>query len=231
MEAGELGLYMFFVCMFTTLLQHPTSPVRHLVPTAIVRRAIMGLLVGSTVVAIILTPWGKQSGGHFNPAIALTFYRLGKVEFWDTLFYVTAQFTGAAGGVGNSRLPASRFDSRRCCAVRSDGARHIWQRRGARGRSEHLFHPDDCHPVCLKSRSAGAIHSLCGGSPVRHLYNLRNTTFRDKHESSANLRLSFPRRLLASDMGLFSLRLLWVCSPAPRSFCGFAAEFRPIARS
>lgn len=99
MEAGELGLYMFLVCMFTTLLQHPTSPVRHLVPTAIVRRAIMGLLVGSTVVAIILTPWGKQSGGHFNPAIALTFYRLGKVEFWDTLFYVTAQFTGAAGGV------------------------------------------------------------------------------------------------------------------------------------
>ena len=99
MEAGELGLYMFLVCMFTTLLQHPTSPVRHLVPTAIVRRAIMGLLVGSTVVAIILTPWGKQSGGHFNPAITLTFYRLGKVEFWDTLFYVTAQFTGAAGGV------------------------------------------------------------------------------------------------------------------------------------
>ena len=60
MEAGELGLYMFLVCMFTTLLQHPTSPVRHLVPTAIVRRAIMGLLVGSTVVAIILTPWGNS---------------------------------------------------------------------------------------------------------------------------------------------------------------------------
>jgi len=100
MEAGELALYMFLVCAFDTLLQHPTSPVRHFVASAIVRRAIMGLLVGSTVVAIILTPWGKQSGGHFNPAVTLTFYRLGKVAFWDTLFYVAAQFAGAAGGVG-----------------------------------------------------------------------------------------------------------------------------------
>ncbi len=75
-------------------------PVRHFIANAFVRRAIMGLLVGSAVVAIILTPWGKQSGGHFNPAVTLTFYRLEKVAFWDTLFYVTAQFAGAAGGVG-----------------------------------------------------------------------------------------------------------------------------------
>jgi aquaporin Z len=100
MEAGELALYMFLVCAFDTLLQHPTSLVRSLIASAVVRRFIMGLLVGSTVVAIILTPWGKQSGGHFNPAVTLTFYRLGRVAFWDTLFYVAAQFTGAAGGVG-----------------------------------------------------------------------------------------------------------------------------------
>ena len=100
MEAGELALYMFLVCAFATLLQHPTSLVRHFITSTVVRRAIMGLLVGSTVIAIILTPWGKQSGGHFNPAVTLTFYRLGKVAFWDTLFYVTAHFTGAAGGVG-----------------------------------------------------------------------------------------------------------------------------------
>jgi aquaporin Z len=59
----------------------------------------MGLLVGSAVVAIIMTPWGQQSGGHFNPAITLTFYRLGKLALWDTLFYVAAQFAGAVGGV------------------------------------------------------------------------------------------------------------------------------------
>jgi Major intrinsic protein len=50
-------------------------------------------------VAIIMTPWGKQSGGHFNPAITFAFYRLGKVKLWDAVFYATAQFSGAASGV------------------------------------------------------------------------------------------------------------------------------------
>lgn len=99
MEAGELALYMFFVCAFATLLQHPASPVRHLILSGLFRRALMGLAIGATVTAIIITPWGKQSGGHFNPAITFTFYRLGKVEFWDALFYGTAHFLGAMSGV------------------------------------------------------------------------------------------------------------------------------------
>ena len=100
MEAGELALYMFFVCAFSTLLQHPISPIRHFIRDAVCRRALMGLLMGVTMVAIVMTPWGKQSGGHFNPAITLTYYRLGRVAFWDALFYVAAQFAGAASGVG-----------------------------------------------------------------------------------------------------------------------------------
>jgi aquaporin Z len=59
----------------------------------------MGAAVGATVIAIVMTPWGRQSGGHFNPAITFTFYRLGRVEFWDALFYGAAQFFGATGGV------------------------------------------------------------------------------------------------------------------------------------
>jgi aquaporin Z len=46
-----------------------------------------------------LTPWGKQSGGHLNPAMTFTFYRLGKMEFWDAIFYGVAQFAGATAGV------------------------------------------------------------------------------------------------------------------------------------
>ena len=99
MEAGEMTLYMFFTCLFATLLQHPTSPVRQLIASAILRRALMGLAVGATVIAIVMTPWGKQSGGHFNPAMTFAFYRLGKVEFWDALFYFASQFTGAIIGV------------------------------------------------------------------------------------------------------------------------------------
>src|SRR5262249_42542707 len=99
MEFAAMGLYLLFTCMFATLFQHPVSPIRHLIPNDIVRRASFGISVGATIVVIVLTPWGKHSGSHLNPAMTLTFYRLGKMEFWDGIFYGVAQFTGATVGV------------------------------------------------------------------------------------------------------------------------------------
>jgi aquaporin Z len=99
MEAGELALYVFVTCALATLLQHPASPVGHLIENGFFRRTLMGLGMGATVVAIITSPWGKQSGAHFNPGVTLTFYRLGKMDFSDAAFYVTAQFLGAVSGV------------------------------------------------------------------------------------------------------------------------------------
>jgi aquaporin Z len=55
--------------------------------------------MGSTAVAIIYSPWGKQSGAHLNPSVTLAFLRLGRVQPWDALFYVLAQFAGGVGGV------------------------------------------------------------------------------------------------------------------------------------
>ena len=99
MEAWEMSLFMFCTCSFATLLQHPASPVRHFFISGIVRRALMGLAIGATVMALIMSPWGKQSGGHINPAMTFAFYRLGKLHSWDTLFYWVAQFSGATIGV------------------------------------------------------------------------------------------------------------------------------------
>jgi aquaporin Z len=99
MEAGEMSLYMFCTCSFATLLQHPASPVRHFFVSGIVRRALMGLAIGATLIALIMSPWGKQSGGHVNPAMTFAFYRLGKIAPWDALLYGVAQFSGAMSGV------------------------------------------------------------------------------------------------------------------------------------
>ena len=104
MEAGEMSLFMFCTCSFATLLQHPASPVRHFFISAIVRRALMGLAIGATVMALIMSPWGKQSGGHINPAMTFAFYRLGKIRPWDALFYGVAQFSGATIGVALATL-------------------------------------------------------------------------------------------------------------------------------
>src|SRR6266571_5390442 len=59
----------------------------------------MGLAMGLTAIGIIYSSWGKQSGAHLNPAVTLTFFRLGKVAPWDAVFYVIAQFVGGVAGV------------------------------------------------------------------------------------------------------------------------------------
>jgi aquaporin Z len=103
MEVGELGLYLFVACVVATLIGHPASIVRQSISSDVARRALMGVVMGATAIAIVISRWGKRSGGHFNPAITLTFYRLGKVEFWDAWLYVIAQFLGAIGGVALAR--------------------------------------------------------------------------------------------------------------------------------
>jgi len=99
MEAAEAGFYLFCACAFATLLRHPSSPIQRYDPSDAIRRILMGLAMGATVIAIVVSPWGKQSGAHFNPAVTFTFYRLRKVASWDAAFYCLAQFLGAVAGV------------------------------------------------------------------------------------------------------------------------------------
>jgi aquaporin Z len=99
MEAALLGIFMLSACLFTALLFYPGSPVPQLISDPFVRRAIMGLAMGSTAVALNYSAWGKQSGAHYNPAVTLTFTRLGKIAPGDAVAYVGAQFAGAVLGV------------------------------------------------------------------------------------------------------------------------------------
>lgn len=104
MEAALLGAFMISACMFATLLEHPRSRGRRAVSSAFARRALMGVAMGLTAIALIYSPWGQQSGAHMNPATTLTFFLRGRVAACDTLFYIVAQFFGAAAGVAVSRF-------------------------------------------------------------------------------------------------------------------------------
>ena len=99
MEAAELGLFMMSACAFTVLLFHPMSAVAQSIQSDTVRRMLMGVAMGSTAVAIIFSPLGKRSGGHFNPSVTLTYFRLGKIEAWDAAFFILFQFAGGIAGV------------------------------------------------------------------------------------------------------------------------------------
>jgi aquaporin Z len=64
----------------------------------------MGALMGLTAVAIVYSPWGRRSGALMNPALTLTFLRLGRVAPRDAAAYVAAQFAGGALGVMAAHL-------------------------------------------------------------------------------------------------------------------------------
>ena len=104
MEGAELGLYLISACAFVVLLEYPTSPVHQALPDPALRRVLIGIAMGMTAIGIIYSPLGQRSGAHFNPAVTLTFFRLGKVEFWDAAFYGAAQFIGGLLGVVLSAL-------------------------------------------------------------------------------------------------------------------------------
>jgi aquaporin Z len=104
MEAAGLGLFMISACLFAIVLFHPGSPLLQALPDPMLRRVLMGLVMGGTAIGLIYSPWGQQSGAHLNPSTTVTFWRLGKVEPWDVVFYILAQFMGGILGVALSAL-------------------------------------------------------------------------------------------------------------------------------
>jgi aquaporin Z len=99
MEAALLGAFMISACVFGVLLEHPSSPLQRSIDSPVVRRALMGVAMGCTLIAIVYSPWGKRSGAHLNPAVTVTFLMLGKVKIWDAVFYSASQFAGGIAGV------------------------------------------------------------------------------------------------------------------------------------
>jgi aquaporin Z len=99
MEAALLGLFMISAGVFTVIFEYPNSPIHQAIANADLRRLLIGVAMGMTSIALVYSPWGKQSGAHMNPAVTLTFYRLGKVKRQDTAFYVLFQCLGGMLGV------------------------------------------------------------------------------------------------------------------------------------
>ena len=98
-EAAVIGVFMVSAAAFAALLYHPSSWVADSISNEWLRRGLMGLAMGLTAIAIIYSPWGQRSGAHMNPAITLTFFRLGKIALPDVLGYIAGQFVGGVAGI------------------------------------------------------------------------------------------------------------------------------------
>jgi aquaporin Z len=99
MEGAELGALMLSTCCCGTLLYSVDSPLSYLDLSRALRSIVMGVAIAMTTFLIIRSPFGRRSGAHFNPAITLTYFWLGRVHRWDAVSYVMAHFVGGAAGV------------------------------------------------------------------------------------------------------------------------------------
>ncbi len=98
-EAFGIAVFLLAAVAGTVALEHPDSALHRALPDPLLRRALMGIAMGATAMALVYSPWGQRSGAHFNPAFTLTFLRLGKVAPLDAAGYVAAQILGAIAGV------------------------------------------------------------------------------------------------------------------------------------
>ena len=87
---GGLSLVIF---MFGT-----GSIAAELVPGIKARQGITGFLFGSIGAAIALSPIGRISGAHVNPAVTVMFWLLRKLEARLAITYISAQLAGAVVG-------------------------------------------------------------------------------------------------------------------------------------
>ena len=69
-----------------------------LIPSESMRRAVTGFLFGTTGCLITVSPVGKISGAHINPAISVAFWLRGKMKTSVMVGYVCSQLTGAVIG-------------------------------------------------------------------------------------------------------------------------------------
>jgi aquaporin Z len=98
-EALLLGLFMVSAGVASTLLEAEGSPLRAAISDPFLRRALVGLAMGATAIALVYSPLGKRSGAHMNPALTLTYWRLGKIAGRDAAGYALAQTLGGIAGV------------------------------------------------------------------------------------------------------------------------------------
>ena len=120
--------------------------------------------MGATAIALIYSPWGKQSGAHMNPAMTLTFTRLGKVAPGDA-----AGLCGRAVR-GRHRRRARRRHGRwaacwpiRACALCRHGAGPVGRAGGVPGGGRHLLSADDGDACGLEPSRWAACTGVCAG--------------------------------------------------------------------
>ena len=93
-EGLGLAIFMISACFFGALLWGKDLSFHVTIQSEMLRNIIMGILMGFTALSIFYSPFTAPSGSHINPAVTITFLRLGKMCPWDSLFFIIFQVIG-----------------------------------------------------------------------------------------------------------------------------------------
>ena len=93
-EALGLAIFMISACFFGALFSGNVGSWHLAIQDETTRNVVTGILMGSTALFIFYSPFTAPSGSQINPAVTISFLRLGKMCPWDAMFYVIFQFIG-----------------------------------------------------------------------------------------------------------------------------------------
>jgi glycerol uptake facilitator protein/aquaporin Z len=104
-SSEEFFLTFSLMLGVTTIVRWVVGPsaLSDAIPGIRLKLLVVGAAVGLLVTGLILSPLGKRSGGHMNPAISFAMWRFRVFPGMSVAPYVAAQLTGSLLGVFAAR--------------------------------------------------------------------------------------------------------------------------------
>lgn len=98
------AVLLFCVVGAVAFLFGQSAALAQAVTSTPLRLLLVGLALGGVSGLVAISPPGRLSGAHLNPAVSLGFWALGKMHARDLGGYVAAQLLGGVGGAFLGRL-------------------------------------------------------------------------------------------------------------------------------
>ncbi|MGV9935213.1 MIP/aquaporin family protein [Streptomyces olivaceoviridis] len=101
-EFGLTTVLLFLVVTLVRWVRAPASPLY--IGDLRLALAVVGPVAGVLITGLILSPWGRRSGGHMNPAVTVAVWLMDVFPGVSVLPYVAAQLAGSVLGTSLGRL-------------------------------------------------------------------------------------------------------------------------------